>query len=129
MHKPGNQRGLTFVSLIFILVVAGSILLVALKVMPIYLESFQVDSALKNIVSQPQAANLSKAEIYDRFLRHMEVNEIRRFSEKDLKEMMKIKRERDQITINMNYSSRRPVFSNLSVVADWNKEFSSSDGK
>ena len=124
MTHPRKQGGLTFIGLLFLLIIGAFVVLIGLKVTPIYIESFQVDTALENIVSQPDAEKLTKSQIYDKFLRHMEVNEIRRFSEKDLQQMMKIKREGNTLTINMKYETERPLISNLAIIAYWDKEFS-----
>ncbi len=125
MRKINRQHGLGFFGLLIVLAVAGSLILFGLKVTPLYLESFQVDTALENIASQPDARKLSNHEIRDKFLRHMEINGVRRFTQKNLSEAMKIKREEDgSVTITVKYQAQRELVGNLSILADWNKEYS-----
>lgn len=125
MRGINQQRGLGFFGVLIVLAVAGSLILFGLKVTPLYLESFQVDAALKNIVEQPDARKLSNHQIHDKFLRHMEINGIRRFSQKNLKDALKIERGEDgSLTITIKYQAQRELVGNLSILADWHKEYS-----
>lgn len=121
MQTIHRQRGMTFLGLVLILVVLGSVLLVGLKLFPVYKESFVVDGALNSLISQPGIENKSRRDIYKQFLKYMEIEDIDRFSDANIAKFLKVEKKGNGITLSLEYQAQAPLFKNLSIVADWKK--------
>lgn len=108
-----NQKGITLMSFVIVLVVVGFFALVAMKLFPIYSEYNNLRGVMKDFSAQPNAASMTPAQI------HTELN--RRFNiayvESVKKEHIKVQREGTIIQLNIAYEVRRPFFGNLDVVA------------
>lgn len=60
MHK---QRGLTLIGFIFILIIAAFFALMAMRLVPSYVEYFGVVKAMNSLASEPNSAQKSMSEI------------------------------------------------------------------
>ena len=60
MRYRGGERGVSFVSLMFVL---GCAVLVGLKLFPVYMQSFKFDSAMKSVIEDSKVSQRSKNEI------------------------------------------------------------------
>lgn len=124
MGSRNRQRGLTFWGLLFVLAVMAAVLLVSLRLFPVYMEAFKVQQALEQLANLPELEEKPKHEIYDLFMRRMEIEDVDRFNMRNLRQHMSIEREEGRVTITMEYTAVAPLFGNLSIVADWHKQVS-----
>ena len=85
MNLGRNQQGMTFLGWVIVLVLVGGIALIVMKLVPLYMESFKVDSALKSIVEQPNLKDESTADIYKQFVRRMNVEDVNRFNDRNVR--------------------------------------------
>lgn len=119
-----HQGGLTFIGLLFILGLIGFFTLVGLKLFPIYMESFKVDSVLTSLIEDPDVTNWSKPEIRKRFVSRVDVEDLDRFNERNLAEYMTITKLKDGVSIDLAYQAEAHLFANLTLVADFQKSVS-----
>lgn len=61
MRKP--QQGMTLIGFIFVLLIAGFFALMAMKLVPSYIEYFGVVKAMKQMAVEPGAAHMSLRDI------------------------------------------------------------------
>ena len=116
-----SQRGVTFISLIIILILIGFFTLTGLKVFPVYMESFKVDGVLNSLIRDPDVTSWSKSEIRKRFISRVDVEDLDRFNARNLPEYMTITKTKQEVTIEMEYEAEAPLFGNLTLVADFHK--------
>ena len=121
MNLPARQRGIGFFGVLMLLIVFGFIAVIAMKLVPVYLESFKVDSALKSVIEDPNLAERSKAEIYQTLVRRLDIDDVEAIDHRNIKEKVKIDRKDGRITITASYERRQPLFYNLTLLADFKK--------
>ncbi|MEJ2622354.1 MAG: DUF4845 domain-containing protein [Candidatus Thiodiazotropha sp.] len=117
MRSIKKQRGLTFISWLVILIVAGFLVMVGIKVMPVYLDHFAVKAALKGIKNEPFAERKSKIELRNMLLRRLDINSVRHVT----KDNIKVKSSLGSRTINVKYEVRRHIAYNAALVMSFDE--------
>ncbi|MCG7873238.1 MAG: DUF4845 domain-containing protein [Candidatus Thiodiazotropha lotti] len=112
MQSIKKQRGLTFISWLVILIVAGFLVMVGIKVTPVYIDHFAVKSALESVKNEPFAERKSKVELRNMVLKRLDINSIRHVT----KEHIKVKRDTGSRIINVSYEVRRHIAYNAALV-------------
>ncbi len=123
MINMRNQRGMTFISLILMLVIAGFLMLLVLKLGPVYLENYTVKMVLANLRQEPGMNTRTSREIRRRIDDQLYVNEVRRLKSKDIK----IKREHNVVTVSIDYHVRVHIAANVDAIVSF-KESARLDG-
>jgi hypothetical protein len=124
MNLGRNQQGMTFLGWVIVLVLVGGIALIVMKLVPLYMESFKVDSALKSIVEQPNLKDESTADIYKQFVRRMNVEDVNRFNDRNVRKFVTVDKKGPHVTITVEYQAKAELYDNLSLVADFKKQAS-----
>ncbi|MEZ5581274.1 MAG: hypothetical protein R3F40_18800 [Candidatus Competibacteraceae bacterium] len=77
--RVGKQRGITVIGMLLIIVIAF-VALIAMKVVPMYIQLFTVKSTIESIRKEPQLAQMSTTDIQtpSRSLRHRLMSRILR---------------------------------------------------
>ncbi|MES9939111.1 MAG: DUF4845 domain-containing protein [Candidatus Thiodiazotropha sp. 6PLUC2] len=112
MQSMKKQYGLTFISWLVILIVAGFLVMVGIKVVPVYIDHFAVKTALESVKNEPFAARKSKRDIQRLILKRLDINSIRHVT----KDHITIKRSKGGLNVNINYEVRRHVAYNAAIV-------------
>lgn len=115
-----RQRGVTFVGMIFIaaLIVLGAI--IALKLVPAYIEYATVVQHLREIARSPEARG-SPREIQMLFSKRAQIDNIKAITADDIE----VTRDGDQVVLTAAYQTKVKLFGNLSACID----FEASSGK
>ncbi|MCG7958380.1 MAG: DUF4845 domain-containing protein, partial [Candidatus Thiodiazotropha taylori] len=77
MQSIKKQRGLTFISWLVILIIAGFLVMVGIKITPVYIDHFAVKSALESVKNEPFAERKSKVELRNMVLKRLDITSIR----------------------------------------------------
>jgi hypothetical protein len=112
MQTRNGQQGLTFISWVVILAMLGMVVLVGLKITPVYLEHFAIRKTLESLKDEPLISRKPVTEIRKMLMRRMDINSVYDLN----KDEVKIKRAGGVTTITIQYEERRPVVGNLSLV-------------
>jgi hypothetical protein len=112
MQSLQKQKGLTFISWLVVLAVAGFLFYVGIRITPVYLDHYAVISILKSVKNDPLVARKTKKEISDMIAKRLDINNIRHVT----RDHISIKRTGKVTTIEIAYEERRPIAYNLSVV-------------
>ena len=112
MQSIKKQRGLTFISWLVILIVAGFLVMVGIKITPVYIDHFAVKAALESVQNEPFAERKSKVELRNMILKRLDINSIRHVT----KEHIKIKSSSGTRIINISYEVRRHIAYNAALV-------------
>lgn len=96
-----RQKGMTFLGYVIVLGVIGFFAIMAMKLVPLYLE-YQSVVKIMNGVAAESTANASPASIRGTIQKRLDVNNIERVTAKDFV----LKRERDGTTLSVDYEAR-----------------------
>lgn len=110
-----SQRGLTTISLILIIALGGMILLTFFRVLPMYLDYFQIKSVMESVAGDAAIDPRSKKEIWEALNKRLYVNSIRYMK----KENFSFTRNDDVTTINVDYEVRKPYVAELFIGANF----------
>ncbi len=112
MQSRNRQQGLTLISWLVVLVVAGFMVMVGLKITPVYLEHFSVKKSLESLKQEPLVSRKPVTEIRKLLTRRLEINNIRHLGKDDIS----IVRTGGVTRIIISYEERRPIIANISLV-------------
>lgn len=119
MHTlPGKQNGLTAISWVLILAVLAFFVLLALKLVPVYIEGYSAYSVLSSVAKEPGMAKKSYSEIKKSILRRLDINMVYNVTRDDIY----ISKEKNSIQIELDYEIREPFISNIDFVIAFNKK-------
>lgn len=109
-----RQRGVTFVGMIFIaaLIILGAI--IALKLVPAYIEYATVVQHLRELARSPEARG-SPREIQVLFSKRAQIDDIRAVTAEDIE----VTREGDSVVLTASYQTKVKLFGNLSACIDF----------
>lgn len=124
MNISRRQRGMTFWSLLFVLVVLGFVFLVSLKLFPIYLESFKINHAIESVTKDPGVGDRSKADIRDTLIKRFDIDDVRRITERNFSQYVDIDKKGRRVRISVEYRAETHLAGNIYLVADFKKRAS-----
>ncbi len=110
-----GQCGMTYLGMLILLVVIAFGAIVVIKVMPLYLEHFKVQSSLNSLAQEPkdELLQMPPRELEDRLLRRFSVNDVTHVKKEDIT----ISKEGKKTVIDVSYEARVALFFNLDLVA------------
>lgn len=112
MQSLQKQRGLSGISILVILIVAGFLVYVGIKITPVYIDHYAVKAALSSVENDPLTARKSKREIRNMITKRLDVNNIRHIN----RDHINIKRSGKNTIISIAYEERRPIVYNISLL-------------
>lgn len=113
MHK--TQRGLSLIGFLFLGLVAFFIAMVAMKLVPAYIEFFSVKKILSSMAQDPALKTMSNNEIRASFSRRAQTGYVTVVKPEDLT----IERTGGNPEISVEYEYRTPLVVNISLVVDF----------
>ena len=113
MRNPKTQRGMTFISTMILLIVAGFFVMLLMKLGPIYLENYTIKNVVKDLVNDPMLAGRPMREIRDKLDRRLYINEVRRLERDDIQ----FKREGDKYQLTAIGATRTNTGTGLQTFA------------
>jgi hypothetical protein len=116
MKAKSSQRGLSIISVLLIAIVVIVIGLMAIRLFPVYYDSYVISSIFSEVGEKAQGK--SAAEIRSTIERRFEVNEIEKIPVRDVK----ITSAHDGASdVSLHYERRVPFIGNLGIIATFNK--------
>lgn len=112
MRFRHQQQGLSTISILFIILVAVFFATCAIKLLPVYIDSFTVKRAVESTIAQAEEKKLAPAEIRSTLEKMLDVNRTEAIHIKDVV----ITREKGKIIVDANYEKRVPLMFNIDVV-------------
>jgi hypothetical protein len=120
-----GQQGLTLIGFVVVLVVLGCVAYIAMRLIPAYTEYYSVVSALKAVAQDPGMSTADEYTIRNQFSRRFNISYIESISSKDVK----IIRNSDGMKLSVDYEVRKPVVSNIDLIAHFEKTVTVGGGK
>lgn len=119
-----TQRGMSGLTVIFLLVVGGFILLCLFKVIPLYYNNYKLDSLFSRIGNEGTPIETQTTnEIRGRFSRQFQVEGINDVDVSDID----ITRQNGEVTLSYIHEDRVNIFNNLDVVVSFENWFSTAE--
>ena len=110
-----RQNGMTYLGMLIMLIVIAFFAIVMIKVAPLYLEHFKVQSSLDSLAQESKDGQplSSPQEIEKHLFNRLGVNDVQHVTRKDIK----ITREGRKTVVVVDYEARVTLFDNLDLVA------------
>jgi len=114
-----KQRGLTFISLFFILSILAFFVLLALKIAPIYMNHSKVVNALSAVENMADVETMSKNEILKSLNKRFGMNYVTKVDGNDIT----ILKQGNYVKVEIEYERVEKIFANLSVLVQFHDFF------
>ena len=119
MNAPFNrQRGMTLWGWLVTVVVIGVFALIGLKLVPVYMESFEVGSIVSNLAKDSDVSGHDRAGIMSTLMKRFDINDVDNVHRSDVQIIPVSGGSR----VVVEYEVRVPLMGNLSAVAHFKKE-------
>jgi len=125
MINRQHQKGLTLISLLFWGIAIIFMALLAMKLIPAYMEYFTIQKILTDIGNDPNIKGMSNGEIRDKFNKRAMVDNISTIKASDLD----IGRDGGQTVVSAEYQFQTPLVGNVSLLVDFSASSDGSGGR
>lgn len=117
MRMPSRQRGVSVPALIALLIVVGFVVMIGVRLTPVYFNYYTLLSVAKSVQQDPGLRDEPTAEIRAAFEKRMRLNEV-----DDLGyDVFDIKRPGGGVVLDIAYEVRRPFIGNIDMVVYFNR--------
>ncbi len=120
-----RQRGISFLGLIAIAGILGFSVVIGLKLIPIYMDSWKIDTVMKAVISEGGINQQSRKEVIESMLKRLDIDAVEAVNYRNYKESLTIAKRKNKTTINIFYRVETPLIGNLTLVAEFDKSVSS----
>ena len=121
MRYRGRERGISFVGLIFVLVVLAFAGLFGLKLFPIYMESFKIDKAMKGLIEDSKIDQRTKQEIRGALIKRLDIDSVKAIGHGNMKDHLEITKQGGNVALDLTYEQETPLFGNISLLVTFEK--------
>ena len=110
-----SQAGMTYLGMLIMLIVIAVFSIVLIKVLPIYMEHFKVQSSLDSLAQEAKddPTELTPRAIETHLLNRLTINDVQHVTKDDIK----ITSEGSKTVVEVDYEARVTLFGNLDLVA------------
>ena len=112
-----RQRGMTLIGFLLLLSAAVFVAYIGIKLVPIYLNYYSVVDAMNDLADEPNAANLSEAQIRQSMQRRLTVNYVRDLSPESFQVVRG-----NGVMLIVEYEVREPLIGNVDAVVSFRRE-------
>lgn len=112
---PFQQHGLSMIGFLFVAIVLVAVAVLAMKLVPAYVEFFSVKKILATMAREPDFRSKSNAELRNDFTRRANVGYVTVVKPEDLS----IDRRSGIPVVSANYEFRAKLVGNVSLVVDF----------
>jgi Tfp pilus assembly major pilin PilA len=115
-----GQRGMTVIGMLMMIIAIAFVALIAMKVVPMYIQYFSIKSTIESIRKEPQLAQMSTQDIQNAIQKRFDIGYVNNIQARDLK----IRNERSGRVIDLIYQDERDLFYGLYVLLKVNESIS-----
>jgi Tfp pilus assembly major pilin PilA len=112
-----RQRGMTVIGMLLLIIVIAFVALIAMKVVPMYVQYFSIKSTIESIRKEPQVAQMNAQDIQNAIQKRFDIGYVDNIMARDLK----IRNDRNGRVLDLVYQDERTLFYGLSVVLKVNE--------
>ena len=121
MSMRNKQQGMSFFSLIIILIIGGIFLSVGFKLYPAYWDNRLVTSVMEDLVASAETRDDSATQIRTKISKRLRINQVR--LPIPLKEAVVIEEDAGVKTITLKYDIVVPMFYNVDAVVKFHEQY------
>ncbi|VAX14435.1 hypothetical protein MNBD_GAMMA24-2274 [hydrothermal vent metagenome] len=118
MNRNQKQAGMTAIAWLGVIALILMFVLLTLKLLPIYLDSFKVGSVLSDIKDESGIANMTPVMIHKTIMKRLDINMVNSVSKDDIYIDKSGKQKR---TVEIDYEVRENIMANIDVVVHFQK--------
>ena len=109
--------------ILFLLIVLGFSAVVIIKLVPVYLESYKIEKAMRGALEDPEVINQSRRDIILALTRRLDIDGVTRINYSNFADYGTVTIDKDarKVTMEIFYQSEVPLFGNLTLLADFEK--------
>ena len=112
-----KQHGITVIGMLLLIIVIAFVALIAMKVVPMYIQLFTVKSTIESIRKEPQLTQMSTTDIHNAIQKRFDIGYVDNITARDLK----IRNDGGGRVLDLVYQDERDLFYGLSVVLKVNE--------
>ena len=113
--KMKKQRGVTLTGMIIVSVIVVLLLLLAFKIVPVYVEYFAIERQMKAMAIDPKMRGATRAQIMNAWAARATVDNLQSLDPT----YIEVTKEGDGIVVSGEYSVKVPLFKNVSAYFDF----------
>jgi hypothetical protein len=115
MKSINRQAGLTPISIVLLLAIGAFFVMLALRLVPIYMENFKVSSHLEKLAKDPSSRSMSEHEIVNKLFKRFDIDDVEHVTRDDVT----IEQTDNGLMIYIDYEVRAPTIGNVDIVASF----------
>jgi hypothetical protein len=109
---------MTAIGWLFVIVMIVAAALFLMKLIPIYIEGFNVGSVVSGMENDPEMRGVPPGKIVSTLMKRLDINMVDAVTKEDVY----VTREQDQMLLEVEYEVREPLVGNLDIVVSFHKE-------
>ena len=109
-----KQQGMTMIGIVMVCIIIVLLAIGGLKVLPAYIEYFQIKKAVAGVVQSGEARG-TVSEIRKAFDRRATIDDFKAVGAADIE----VTKEGNEVVISFAYPKKIPLFSNVSLLIDF----------
>ena len=110
-HSAKLQRGLTFISMLVVLGIIAFLILLLLKVLPLYIEHGKVVSAVNKLKEEPDLINKPDIEIVTKLAKQFDIDDVHGVTKDDIS----VTKNGNYMKVEVEYDPEVNIIGNLSI--------------
>jgi hypothetical protein len=121
MNTRYFQQGMSAGQIMLLLVAIGFGATIAISVIPVYIDNGTVSSALQSVQEAYEGKDIqdiSDREIRGKLGNYFQINMVSR----EVEEAVRIVREKDTVSLSINYEIRKPLMGNVDIVMSFENQ-------
>lgn len=112
MINKNKQQGMTAIAIVLLLSVLAFFVYLGLRLFPVYMEGFKVDTAISTIVNESATSEMSVVEIKKSILRRLDIDDV----DSVKSENIIVEKQGGNIKITVEYDRYAPITDSMDVV-------------
>ena len=112
-----KQRGATFVFWVFFLALIGFLLMIGIKLFPVYYKGFTTQKIVEDIAVEMQGKKPTKKQLWQSIDKRININSVYGVD----KNHFVFERNKDAIDFGLDYEVRIPIIANLDAIAKFDQ--------
>lgn len=112
-----KQRGASFVFWVFFLALIGFLMMLGIKLFPVYYKGFTTQKIVEEIAIEMQGKKPNKKQLWQSIDKRININSVYGVT----KDHFVYEKNKDSIEVGLNYEVRIPVIANLDAIAKFDQ--------
>ena len=116
MKTARHQKGMTGIGWLLTIAVIVFVMVIVIKLMPIYIDQFNVASVVSSLKNEPGINNMTSGEVTQIILKRLDINMVNNIKADDIY----ISQESNQRIIEVDYQVQKKLFANIDILISFN---------